>query len=108
MAKATRPDFRESMGDPPFMDRVRMRVRGPYVVELAYGYKPDPDGDRWYHETTCGRVIVHKKVEGLPRDYYTIGAERCDRPKARDMYEDLRTQEAIAAWAAEREDITGV
>jgi hypothetical protein len=108
MTDATKADFKESMGDVPFMDRVAMRTRGKYVVELAHGFKPDPDGDRYYHEVPCGRVIVHERADGLPRDYYTIGAERCSREDARAMYDELTTREKIAAWADEREDITGV
>jgi len=41
MTDATKTAFKESMVDVPFMDRVEMRTRGKYVVELAHGFKPD-------------------------------------------------------------------
>jgi len=105
MTEATKADFKESMGDLPFMHRVALRTRGKYVVELGHGFTPDPDGDRWYDDMPCGRVVVHEKADGLPRDYYTIGAERYSREDARAVYDELDTTDAIAAWAAKKEDI---
>lgn len=107
MTDATKTDFTDSMGDVPFMDRVAMRTRGKYVVELAHGTMPDPDGEHWYDEVPCARVVVHEKADGLPYDYYTIGAERYSREEARAVYDELTTKDAIAAWAAKKETLTG-
>jgi hypothetical protein len=108
MTDATKTDFTDSMGDVPFMDRVAMRTRGKYVVELAHGFKPDPDGDGYYHEVPCARVIVHEKGDSDPYDYWTIGAERYSREDGRTVYDELTTKDAIAAWAAKKETLTGV
>jgi len=107
MTDATKQDFIDSMGDVPFMDRVAMRTRGKYVVELAHGTMPDPDGGRWYHDVPCARVVVHEKGDNDPYDYWTIGAERYSREDGRAVYNDLTTQDAIAAWAAKKETLTG-
>jgi len=74
MTDATKTDFTDSMGDVPFMDRVAMRTRGKYVVELAHGTMPDPDGDRWYDEVPCGRVVAADIVAAWPLEYASHGS----------------------------------